>query len=88
VGSCYLVHTDDTWVKTPDVNNSIKWDHAGHAITIGELSMAAYWFGKIKPASVANPFRKSERDSKAYCRSLERCVTDISNAFMLRPKAI
>ena len=71
-----LENTDDTWVNTPADNHSIKWDHAGHAITIGKSSVAAYRFDKNKPATVANPFRKSERDSKAYCQSLERCVTD------------
>jgi hypothetical protein len=69
-------NTDDTWVNTPADNSSIKWDHVGHAITIGKSSVVAYRFDKNKPVSVANPFRKIERDSKAYCQSLESRVND------------
>ena len=71
-----MEHTDDTWVNTPADNHSIKWDHVGHAITIGKSSVAAFRFDKNKPVSVANPFRKIERDSKAYCQSLESRVND------------
>jgi hypothetical protein len=69
-------NTDDTGVNTPADNSYIKWDHVGHAITIGKSSVAAYRFDKNKPAPVANHFRKKERDSKAYCHALENCVAN------------
>lgn len=68
---------EDTVVSTPADNNHIKWEHVGHAICIGSKAVTAYRFDGNKPAAShsANPFRKVERSSRAYCQSLENCVS-------------
>eukprot|EP00545_Synedropsis_sp_CCMP1620_P013281 CAMPEP_0119015598 /NCGR_PEP_ID=MMETSP1176-20130426/11277_1 /TAXON_ID=265551 /ORGANISM="Synedropsis recta cf, Strain CCMP1620" /LENGTH=587 /DNA_ID=CAMNT_0006968905 /DNA_START=131 /DNA_END=1894 /DNA_ORIENTATION=+ len=69
---------DDAFVSTPIDNQTTKWEHVGHTISVGK-SVAAYRFDNNKPPAVshlaANPFRKVDRSSKAYCTTLENCVT-------------